>query len=198
MRNCQDSAPSCWAHVSILKLHFPFKSSLRFLFSPWIFDILELWKAANADVTDLICSLSPSAPQTQSLRCSATWAAKDKVLFFFGQPSQSFLRLPGMAAGVQMCGNWVWNGLFEVELPLCSSVIYPPNFLSLRSSRPGECASDWTMADCYCCVEVQMTHGSPLMETLLPTSCSSNTVCKYCIVAYCANKINHWLRFRHP
>lgn len=126
MRKCQDSAPSCWAHVSILKLHLHFKSSLRFLRSPGTYDILELWKAANADVTDLICSLSPSAQQTQSLRCSATWAAKDKALFFFfffGQPSQSFLGLPGLAAGVQMCGNWVWNGLFEVELPLCSSVI---------------------------------------------------------------------------
>ncbi len=83
MRKCQDSAPSCWAHVSILKLHLHFKSSLRFLRSPGTYDILELWKAANADVTDLICSLSPSAQQTQSLRCSATWAAKDKALFFF-------------------------------------------------------------------------------------------------------------------
>lgn len=106
----------------LFKLHLPFKSSLHLLYSRWIYDILELWKAVNADVTDLICSLSPSAQQTQSLRCSATWAAKDKAPFF-GQPCQSFLGLLELAAGVQMCGNWVWNGLFEVELLLCSSVI---------------------------------------------------------------------------
>lgn len=109
-----------------LKLHLPFKSSSPSSFSS-LTGFMTFWryeKAANADVTDLICSRSPSAQQTQSLRCSATWAAKDKApFFFFGQPSQSFLGLPGLAARVQMCGNWVWNRLFEVELPPCSSVI---------------------------------------------------------------------------
>lgn len=103
-------------------LHLPDKSGFRFLYSPRIYDILKLRKAANTRVTDLICCLSPSAQQTGSLRCSATPVAKDKALFFLAN-RPTFLGLPRLAAGVQMCGNWVWNGLFEVGLPLCSSVI---------------------------------------------------------------------------
>ena len=80
-----------------LKLHLPFKSSLPSSFSS-LTGFMTFWsyeKAANADVTDLICSRSPSAQQTQSLRCSATWAAKDKAPFLFFWPT--IPEFPGIA-----------------------------------------------------------------------------------------------------
>lgn len=70
-----------------------------------ICDILELRKAANGGVADLVCCLGPRAPQIQSLRCSAPPAAKDKALFscFFGQPSH----LSGIAkAGGRSADVW--------------------------------------------------------------------------------------------
>lgn len=83
------------------------EANSHFRRSAGICDILEQRKAANGDAADLVCCLGPSAPQIQSLRCSAVPAAKDKALFlvFFLASHPTSLGLPRLAAGVQMCGN---------------------------------------------------------------------------------------------
>lgn len=63
---------------------------------------------------------------------------------------------------------------------------YPSYFLSLRTSHPRECASEWTTADCYCYVKLQMTQSLLSLRHSHP-----HPVLTFGIVADCANKINH-------
>lgn len=178
-------------------LLFPSLNCIALTFPP---SSVDLWHFTAMKSCECWCDrphlLSQSQRSTDSepyCRCSAAWAAKDKARFCLGfffvflAHHPTFLGLSGLAAAVQMCGNWVWNGLFEVELLLCSSVTaILPIFPLLKSAHLRESAS------------------GPLLTAIVVWRYRwhrdyfhcPHSVLTCCIVAECANKIFHWLKFR--